>query len=107
MILPYFDQTNMYNQYNINLRWNDPGNAAIVGTVVPGYVCPSTPSDQRFDLNSANAPQPAAGDYSATAYTSQKYYIAVGGYSTTWTNKTDPLGNQLRQGVLNKQGGAH
>ncbi len=102
MVLPYLDQVNLYNQYNNSLRWNDPGNAQLVGTIIPGYVCPSTPNDTRTDLNSTNSPQPAAGDYSATAYMSQKYYIAVGGYSTTWTNKADPTGNYLRQGVLNK-----
>ncbi len=104
MVLPYLDQVNLYNQYNNNLRWNDPGNAQLVGTFIPGYVCPSTPSDSRLDLNSTNSPQPAAGDYSATAYMSQKFYIAAGGYSTTWTNKSDPMGNFFRQGVLNKAG---
>src|SRR5262249_35184099 len=105
MILPYLDQGNLYNQYNNNLRWNDPGNAALVGTSLPAYICPSTPGGgERPDLTSVNTPQPAAGDYSATAYMSQKFYIAVGGYSTTWTNKADPNGNYLRQGVMNKQG---
>src|SRR4051794_7951368 len=32
MILPYLEQSNLYNQYNVNLRWNDIGNASIVGT---------------------------------------------------------------------------
>ncbi len=104
MILPYIEQSALYNTYNINLRWNDPGNAAIVANPLKAYICPSTPGTNRLDLNSANSPQPAAGDYSATAYMSQKYYIAVGGYTTTWTSKTDPIGNQLRQGILNKPG---
>lgn len=104
MILPYFDQSALYNQYNTNLRWDDPGNAPIVGQSIQGYLCPSTPGNTRRDLNSTNSPQPAAGDYSATAYMSEKYFTAVGGYATTWTSKTDATGTQLRQGILNKPG---
>lgn len=104
MILPYVEQSSLYNQFNVNLRWSDPGNAAVVAQRLPFFLCPSTPGATRADLNSTNSPQPAAGDYSATAYVSQSYYAAVGGYTTTWTSKTDPLGTQLRQGILNKPG---
>jgi prepilin-type N-terminal cleavage/methylation domain-containing protein/prepilin-type processing-associated H-X9-DG protein len=104
MVLPQFDQQNLYNLYNVSLRWNDPGNANVVGTLIPGFVCPSTPDTNRVDVNSTNSPQPAAGDYSAVASVSQKYYAAIGGYSTTWTSKTDPIGTQLRQGVMAKPG---
>ena len=104
MILPNLDQSPLYNQFNVSLRWTDPGNASVVATRLQAYLCPSTPGATRVDLLSANSPQPAAGDYSATAYMSQKFYGAVGGYSTTWTSKTDPQGNQLRQGILNKAG---
>lgn len=104
MLLPYVEQSNLYNQYNTNVRWNDPINANVVATRLPFYLCPSTPGNSRTDTNAANTPQPAAGDYSATAYMSQSYFSAAGGYSTTWTSKTDPVGTQLRQGILNKPG---
>ena len=42
-ILPYMEQTNLYNGYNYNLTAWDPANATVGQTVVPGYLCPSTP----------------------------------------------------------------
>lgn len=103
MLLPYIDQGPLYNAYNGNLRWNDPGNAVVVGTPLTVFRCPSTPN-LGTDTNSTNSPKPAAGDYTAASYVSQKFYIAVGGYSTTYTSKTDPTGTFLRQGVLRKPG---
>ncbi len=42
-ILPQIDQGNTFNLYNSNLSSFDPANARAVATVVPGYLCPSTP----------------------------------------------------------------
>lgn len=42
-ILPQIDQGNTFNQYNSNLSSYDPVNANAVKTVVPAYLCPSTP----------------------------------------------------------------
>ena len=70
MVLPYMEQQNLYNQYNWNSRWSTPSNAAVTGTVLSAYLCPSTPDDgDRVDRNldlsqgGANTPAPYAGDY--------------------------------------------
>ncbi|MBS0262054.1 MAG: DUF1559 domain-containing protein [Planctomycetes bacterium] len=107
LVLPLMDQGNMYNQYNFNLYWNDPANAAIVGTSLPFYVCPSTPGDNRFDPNSVNSPQPAASDYTAVASLSNKYYLALG-YSgtvgaTNYINFADKNQVKVRQGIFGKR----
>lgn len=41
MILPMMDQSNLYNQYNFNLRFDDAANATAVIQKLPIYICPS------------------------------------------------------------------
>src|SRR5690606_38209686 len=41
MLLPYLDQATVYNQMNMNVRFDDPVNAAAVKTQLPVYICPS------------------------------------------------------------------
>ncbi len=43
-LLPYLDQGPLFNQYDTNRSCWDPVNAVPVRTLIPGYVCPSTPS---------------------------------------------------------------
>jgi prepilin-type N-terminal cleavage/methylation domain-containing protein/prepilin-type processing-associated H-X9-DG protein len=42
--LPYLEQANVQVQYNYNLAWTDPGNAAIITTLIPIFICPSAPN---------------------------------------------------------------
>jgi prepilin-type N-terminal cleavage/methylation domain-containing protein/prepilin-type processing-associated H-X9-DG protein len=42
-VLPYLEQSNVQAQYNYNLAWSAAGNAAVVTSVVPNFVCPSAP----------------------------------------------------------------
>lgn len=42
-ILPQLDQGNAFNLYNSNLSSFDPANAKAVATVIPAYLCPTTP----------------------------------------------------------------
>jgi prepilin-type N-terminal cleavage/methylation domain-containing protein len=106
LILPLIDQGNMFDQYSTTKFWNDPANAAIVGTPLPFYLCPSTPGDSRVDLNSANAPQPAAGDYTAIGSLSNKYYAALGFSGTPGNPNYSPYADKkqtlVRQGVFGK-----
>ena len=46
-ILPFIEQTSIYDTYNLNLSCWDPVNEAAVDTAIPGYVCPSTPNGDR------------------------------------------------------------
>lgn len=49
-ILPYIDQGNVYESYDINLACWDPVNATAVNTKIPGYVCPSVPTPNTVDV---------------------------------------------------------
>ncbi len=46
-ILPYIDQANLYNSYNFDKGCFSIDNEPVVSTVVPAYVCPSTPISPR------------------------------------------------------------
>ncbi len=61
-ILPQLEESALYNEYNFNIRFDKPANAAAVSTNVPVYICPtvSTPA-----AASAYAP----GHYAANAGT--------------------------------------
>ena len=41
MLLPYVDQANVYNQINMNVRYDDALNATAVKTQIPVFICPS------------------------------------------------------------------
>lgn len=60
MILPYIDQTNTYNQIDMNLRYNDPVNAIAVKQKITSFICPS---DNRTFEGSTFSPHnyPGAG----------------------------------------------
>ena len=46
-ILPFMEQTAVYDQYNLHRSEFDPSNAAAVTAYISGYVCPSTPDGDR------------------------------------------------------------
>jgi prepilin-type N-terminal cleavage/methylation domain-containing protein/prepilin-type processing-associated H-X9-DG protein len=48
LLLPFVEQDNAYRNYNVDLSFADPANAAAVATKVSIYVCPSTPSGDRM-----------------------------------------------------------
>lgn len=52
-LLPYMEQTQIYNMVNFSVEWNDPLNDAARLTNVPTFRCPSDPS--------ANVPVDAGG----------------------------------------------
>ncbi len=41
LILPYLDQTNVYNAIDLSKPWNDPANVTAYETTIPPYTCPS------------------------------------------------------------------
>ena len=43
-ILPYLEQSALYDRYDWNLNWYDPGNRGVVQTNLRVYACPSTPN---------------------------------------------------------------
>ena len=60
-ILPYIEQNDVANIYNMKVDWNNPGNYNAIRTQLTVFNCPSVPSGTRFDTNISS--QPACGDY--------------------------------------------
>ncbi len=61
-ILPYMEQTNLYNGYNTNYNWDDSTNSSnqsVSATPIAMLTCPSTPSSQRQDGDPAPVTTPA------------------------------------------------
>ncbi len=46
-LLPYIEQTAIYDSYDLNLSCWAPANEAAVDTFISGYVCPSNPTSDR------------------------------------------------------------
>ncbi|MEO8270470.1 MAG: DUF1559 domain-containing protein, partial [Aureliella sp.] len=66
-LLPYLEQAAVSNQIDQNLHYNEgANNIAICKSLIPAYLCPSTPSSVRPDRDSAGY---AAIDYGATLHT--------------------------------------
>ncbi len=42
-LLPFLEQTALYNQIDFNRSWNAPSNAAALATRLPTFLCPSQP----------------------------------------------------------------
>ena len=62
-ILPYVEQANIYNQWNMNVHYTNPANAPLAKNVVPGFVCPSNA------LTRIDALGYGTSDYMPIAYT--------------------------------------
>jgi prepilin-type processing-associated H-X9-DG protein len=45
LILPYFEQTRLYESIDLAKPWNDPANARALATSVSAYHCPSSPGE--------------------------------------------------------------
>ncbi len=104
-LLPYMEQGNVYNQLNLNLSSFDPVNAPGYRTVIPEFMCPSAPGENRLvdwtipdgTILSSDLPLPAVGwthasgridyetisgirgDLSGAAYTPAAGYPSGGG----------------------------
>jgi prepilin-type N-terminal cleavage/methylation domain-containing protein/prepilin-type processing-associated H-X9-DG protein len=48
LLLPHFEQQNLYDKYDQTKNWNDATNV-VVKTVVPTLICPSSPEPSRLD----------------------------------------------------------
>jgi prepilin-type N-terminal cleavage/methylation domain-containing protein/prepilin-type processing-associated H-X9-DG protein len=47
-LLPYIEQDNLFRQYTINAHWGSATNQTVRETMLNTYICPSTPSTDRF-----------------------------------------------------------
>jgi len=46
-MLPFIEQGNLFDKYNMSLLWTDPMNRFVVTQYIPGFTCPSTPIRNR------------------------------------------------------------
>lgn len=98
-ILPYNEQNNLYNKYNIQLAYTNAANLAIGNVKVPGYMCPSG-----VTFESGNSSEATGGQRNYTTH----YYGVMGPTGTatingaTITYTTSSSGNSLwsHHGVL-------
>lgn len=57
MILPFMDQSSLYNQINFSRDINDPiQTTGLVDIVLPAFRCPSDPTDNSFELEEEGSP---------------------------------------------------
>jgi len=57
MILPFMDQSPLYNQINFSRDINDPiQTTGLVDIVLPAFRCPSDPADNSFELEEEGSP---------------------------------------------------
>jgi prepilin-type N-terminal cleavage/methylation domain-containing protein len=73
-LLPYIEEAQLGNAYNIKVTWSDPLNAAVIEKVVPGFICPSSITANKIDTG--NAPTSTAAPRWRSA--SSDYSIANG-----------------------------
>lgn len=57
MVLPYLDQSPLYNQIDFNLDINNPAQTAgLIDQVLPAFRCPSDPAPNTFELEEEASP---------------------------------------------------
>lgn len=85
VILPYLEQTNLYDQFDLGVNWDvspNPTAAALPGAALPVYRCPTRRSTATL---SDNQPQVGAtGDYAAVSRASANYQHQHQGSSVLW-----------------------
>lgn len=107
-ILPFIEQDGLFQSFNPNLHWHDPGNSLAVNAVVPSFRCPSVPDRRGFEWT-------VLVDYANSTTTSPTLsprtffdgavidYTNVGGISTQLNNVlpvSQRLGDPLNCGIL-------
>ncbi len=84
-ILPFTEQSNAFNQYNMTANWYDGANQTVVSTAINVYQCPSAIGDHRssgviddlFYLG-GNPISASTSDYANTAFVDNSLYAANG-----------------------------
>jgi prepilin-type N-terminal cleavage/methylation domain-containing protein len=83
-LLPFFEQDNLRDRYNLHYSWNDPANREVVATRLKVVECPATPHPDRLDSPPEGAWDAfaATGDYAAITHVDLRLYHA--GYVDTY-----------------------
>lgn len=84
-LLPFVDQAALFKTYNFNVHWHSVGQSTqALGTVIPGFLCPSTPEYAVKDstnvpaLPTPNLPLPTVNLTNPVARGRSDYAEAVG-----------------------------
>lgn len=59
LLLPFLEQANLRNLYDVKLNWWEGANLTAASTTVPVYFCPSTPTRPNVGSAVAKPPRPA------------------------------------------------
>lgn len=65
--LPYLDQKGLFDQLNVGKLYTDPVNATVGKTMLPVYLCPTTPKFNTL-RKSADLPTTSTQEYGRTGY---------------------------------------
>ncbi|WP_437187736.1 DUF1559 domain-containing protein [Planctomicrobium sp. SH668] len=93
-LLPYLDQTAIYNKYDQSVNWNHANNVALSVTPLPVFMCPSNPVAGALDL------APPGGGWTENQASATDYSPIYGVWQGAYTNAglspvpgtyTDPL----------------
>lgn len=103
-LLPYLEQGNLYNNYNLNATVGTPANQAVIVTPLKGFQCPATPQQDRVysDTAPAGALVPGWPAISWTAVASD-YTVTTGVREATLNNCFAGGGGGDRDGVLENE----
>ena len=92
LILPYLDQTPLYNSFNVNVPCWNPQNAASARISIPTYLCPSATNDTPiYNVVDTN------GNTLAT-FARGNYVVSAGNFGI-WNNPSPDLTN-IANGVF-------
>lgn len=92
-LLPFMDQTTVYNAYNLSGNPFDPTNAAAVKSKISGLLCPSTPRAGGSYIWAMNATETAAILASSPGTTSPSSFSLEVGAIDYITTEKGPGGN--------------
>jgi hypothetical protein len=83
LILPFLDQSPLYNKYRFDEPWDGPNNSKLADTILPVYNCPSD-------------------DHSGTSsFSMTTNYVAIVGGETAWPESGATAFRDIRDGTSN------
>jgi prepilin-type N-terminal cleavage/methylation domain-containing protein/prepilin-type processing-associated H-X9-DG protein len=98
-ILPFLEESALFDKYNWNVNWYDPGNSEVVQSRLKVYYCPTTPDAGRlFSSTESGVPFTAAvTDYMApSGVGSNEKTFAVANYGMTLSDDKSILTKKVK-----------
>ena len=92
-LLPYLEQANLFNSFDLNVPCWSPVNATAARTVVPAFLCPSATGGSRgFEIQKQGADSrrgvPLTRTDGTTIYFSHSHYVTNAGINQPWGRDT-------------------